>query len=74
MIIADSTSAVRIHSQNVTGIDLDEFTGTVTIHSSVGNEELEIIPDLPASGPGLYMALVRAVAQDKPLCDIRKFK
>lgn len=74
MIIANSTSAVRINSQNVTGIDLDGFTGTVTVHSSADSEELEITPDLPASGPGLYMALVRAVAQDRPLCDIRKFR
>lgn len=74
MIIANSTNAVRINSHNVIGIDLDELTGTVTIRSSVEAEELEITPDLSASGPGLYMALVRAVAQDKPLCDIRKFK
>lgn len=74
MIIANSASAVRINSRNVIGIDLDEFTGTVTIRSSADNEELEITPGLPASGPGLYMALVRAVAQDRPLCDIRKFR
>lgn len=74
MIIADSTSAIRICEANVTGIELDTHSGRVTIRSSVEAETLEIDVDDPKSGPGVYMAVVRAVAFQKPLCDIRKFK
>lgn len=74
MIIADSTSAIRICESNVTAVDLDTHSGRVTIRSSVDTETLEIDVDDPKNGPGVYMAVVRAVAFKKPLCDIRKFK